>query len=49
MPREISRWSALFLDRGGSIEGSIVGVRRHSREAGGMEIYCELMFIGSYY
>ena len=46
IPREISRWSALFLDRGGSIEGSITGVRRHSREAGGMEIPCELTFIG---
>ena len=46
IPIEISRWSALFLDRGGSIEGSITGVRRHSREAGGMEIPCELTFIG---
>lgn len=39
----ISRWSALFLDRGGSIEGSITGVRSHSREAGRMEIPCKLM------
>ena len=46
IPREISRWSALFLDCRGSIEGSIVGVRRHSREAGGMKIPCLLMFIG---
>ena len=44
--REISCLSALFLDRGVSIEGSITGVRRHSREDGEMEIPCELTFIG---
>ena len=32
--------SALFLDHSGSIEESITDVRRHSREAGGMEIFC---------
>ena len=46
IPREISCWSALFLDRGWSIEGSIVGMRRHSREAAGMEFPCKLKFIG---
>ena len=40
IPREISQWSALFLERGGSIEGSITGVRKHSREAERMEIPC---------
>ena len=40
IPREISQWSALFLERGGSIEGSIAGVKKHSREAEGMEIPC---------
>ena len=34
-----------FLD-GGSIEGVVTGVRRYSREAGGMEIPCELTFTG---
>ena len=33
IPREIAHWSAVFLDCGGLIEGSITGVRRHSREA----------------
>ena len=45
--REISRCSTLFLDRSGSIEGSITSLRRHSREAGEMEIPCELTFIGT--
>ena len=40
--KEISRWSALFLDCG----VLITGVRKHSREPGGMEIPCELTFIG---
>ena len=46
IPREISPWSAPFLDHGGSIEGLLTGVKRHSREAGGIEIPCELTFIG---
>ena len=46
LPREISRWSALFLEHGGTIEGSVTGARRYSRVAGGMEIPCHLTFAG---
>ena len=46
IPKEISRWSAFFVEHGGSIEGRITGDRRHSREAGGMEIHYELTFLG---
>ena len=46
LPREISRWSAFFLNHGGSIEGTVSGVRRYSRVAGGMEIPCKLVFQG---
>ena len=44
IPR-VSHWSTLFLDHGGSIEWLITGLRRHSRDAGRMEIPCELTFI----
>ena len=46
IPKEISRLCALFLDHGGTIEGIVTGSRRYSREAGGMEIPCELTFTG---
>ena len=44
--KEISRWSAFFLEHGESTEGRINGDRRHSRGAGGIEIPCELTFLG---
>ena len=32
IPRKLSRLSTLFLEHRGSIKGSIIGARRHSRE-----------------
>ena len=46
LPKEISRWSYFFIGHGGSISGVVTGARRHCREAGGMEIPCELTFCG---
>ena len=46
LPKKISRWSAFFLQHGGTIEGLVIGSRRHYRQAGGMEIPCRLTFTG---
>ena len=34
------------MQHGGTIEGLVIGSRRHCREAGGMEIPCRLTFTG---
>ena len=46
LPREISHWSACFLDHSESVEGTVTGARRYSTVAGRMEIPCELTFLG---
>ena len=46
LPREISHWSASFLDFSGSIEGTVTGARRYSTVTGEMEIPCEFTFLG---
>lgn len=46
LPREFSRIAYYFLLHGGTIQGIVTGKRIHSWNAGGMEIWCELWFIG---
>ena len=49
LPRKISRITALFLKRKGTVRGEVVGRRRHSADLaqGGVEIPCEITFEGT--
>ena len=48
LPRKISRVSALFIRRGGTIRCRVTGRRRYSSDLpqGGLEIPCKLTFEG---
>ena len=48
LPQKISRLCSLFLRRGNSITGCVMGHRRYSSDLpqGGLEISCVLMFEG---
>lgn len=47
LPREMSHYCHFFTLHEGKISGKVTGSRRHSSEAGGMEIPCLLTFTGS--
>ena len=47
LPREISRVSYFFLAHGGSISGIVTNKRRYCTQRGGMEIPCQLTFLGT--
>ena len=46
VPREISKVSWHFILHGGQIQCVVLGPRRHSHEAGGMEVPCTMAFSG---
>ena len=46
LPREISSVAFFFLKHDGCITGKVTGRRRYCHQWGGMEIPCELLFVG---
>lgn len=46
LPWEISKVCWYFLQHDGSIVGEVKGRRRHCHEKGGIEIPCQVIFIG---
>jgi hypothetical protein len=46
LPREFSRVAFLFLLHDGVITGEITSNRRYCHEKGGMEVPCDLTFVG---
>ena len=46
LPMKISCVASLFLQPDGSISGEVTGNRRYCRERGGMEVPCDLTFVG---
>ena len=46
LPREISSVAFFFLEHDGCITGKVTGRRRFCHQRGGMEIPCQLLFVG---
>ena len=47
LPKEILKMCCYFVRHDGKISGKVIGGRKYSEEAGGMEIPCEFKFTGS--
>ena len=46
LPREISSVAFFFLEHDGCITGKVTSRRRYCHQRGGMEIPCQLLFVG---